>query len=88
MKTLLASLALFGFAVSAVLGQGVSIEVALDQEQYLPGEALPVRVRITNFTGQNLRLGGRHVADVHSGGHAAYCRAQDRGRAGEGRIHP
>lgn len=57
MKTLLACLALFGVAVSAALGQGLSIELVLDQEQYLPGETLPVRVRITNFAGQNLRLG-------------------------------
>ena len=35
----------------------VSVELALDQDQYLPGEALPLGVRITNFSGQTLHLG-------------------------------
>jgi hypothetical protein len=35
----------------------VTVEVALDQEQFLPGEALPVTVRITNRSGQPLHLG-------------------------------
>ena len=41
----------------AVLGQGLSVVLKLDQEQYLPGETLVVKVRISNFTGQNLQLG-------------------------------
>src|SRR5258708_3164959 len=36
----------------------VSVEVTQDQEAYLPGESLPVAVRITNLSGQTLRLGG------------------------------
>ena len=36
----------------------VTAEVTLEQEQFLPGEALPVAVRITNRSGQTLRLGG------------------------------
>jgi hypothetical protein len=39
----------------------VSMELVLDQEQYLPGESLLVGVRITNLSGQTLRLG--HSAD-------------------------
>jgi hypothetical protein len=35
----------------------VTVEVALDQEQFLPGEALPANVRITNRSGQTLQLG-------------------------------
>lgn len=35
----------------------VTVEVALDQDQFLSGEALPVAVRITNRSGQTLRLG-------------------------------
>ncbi len=35
----------------------VSVEVTLDQEQFLPGEALPVAVKIRNRSGQTLRLG-------------------------------
>ncbi len=36
----------------------VSVEVVLEQEQFLPSEALPAAVRITNRSGQTLRLGG------------------------------
>jgi hypothetical protein len=39
-----------------VSGQ-VSVEVVFDQEQYLPNEPLNVGVRITNLSGQTLRLG-------------------------------
>ncbi len=35
----------------------VTVEVTQDQEQFLPGEALPVAVRITNRSGQTLHLG-------------------------------
>ena len=35
----------------------VTVEVTLDQEQFLPGEALPAAVRITNRSGQSLHLG-------------------------------
>ena len=35
----------------------VTMELSLDQEQYLPGEALSVVVRITNRSGQTLTLG-------------------------------
>jgi len=36
----------------------VSVEVVLDQEQFLPSESVPVAVRITNRSGQTLHLGG------------------------------
>ena len=35
----------------------VSIELTQDQDQFLPAEALPTAVRITNRSGQTLRLG-------------------------------
>jgi len=35
----------------------VTVEVTQDQDQYLTGEALPVAVRITNRSGQALKLG-------------------------------
>jgi hypothetical protein len=39
-----------------VSGQ-VSVDLALEQDQFLPGESLMVGVRITNFSGQTLHLG-------------------------------
>ena len=35
----------------------VTVELVLDQEQYLPGEAIPVAVKITNRSGQVMHLG-------------------------------
>jgi hypothetical protein len=35
----------------------VSVEIVLDQEQFLPSESVPVAVRITNRSGQPLRFG-------------------------------
>lgn len=35
----------------------VLVELKFDQEQYLPGEALPVTVRVKNHSGQTLHLG-------------------------------
>ncbi len=40
----------------SVSGQ-VSVELKLDQQQFLPGESLPVAVRVRNRSGQTLRLG-------------------------------
>jgi hypothetical protein len=43
---------------SLVCGFGqVTVEVVLDQQQFLPGESVPIAVRITNRSGQTLRLG-------------------------------
>src|SRR5687767_4078236 len=57
MKNLLAILGCWVAALVTVTGQGISVQVLFDQEQYLPGESLVVKVRITNFTGQPLQLG-------------------------------
>ena len=35
----------------------VSVELAMDQEQFLPSEAVPLAVKITNRSGQPLHLG-------------------------------
>jgi len=35
----------------------VTVEVVLDQQQYLPSESLPVSVKITNRSGQSIHLG-------------------------------
>jgi len=53
--------------LSGILGLGllawftasaqVSVEVVMDQEQFLPSEAVPVAVKITNRSGQPLHLG-------------------------------
>lgn len=46
---------LAGFVFPA-LGQ-VTVEVALNQDQFLPGEAIPVSVKISNRAGQKLTFG-------------------------------
>lgn len=43
-------------AVAGAFAQ-VTVEVVLDQQQFLPGEALPIAVRIVNHSGQTLKLG-------------------------------
>lgn len=53
----------FGFGVGlllvslASLPAQVTVEVTQEQDQFLPGEAIPVAVRITNRSGEPLRLG-------------------------------
>jgi hypothetical protein len=42
--------------VSSALGQ-LGVDVVLDQEQFLPGEAIPVSVKISNRSGQKLNFG-------------------------------
>jgi len=49
-------LGLLALSIFCCFGQ-VTVEVQLEQEQFLPGESLPVAVRITNRSGQVLRLG-------------------------------
>jgi len=56
MKILSLLLAILCAPLSHLFAQ-VTAEVVLDQEQFLVGEALPVAVRITNRSGQTLRLG-------------------------------
>lgn len=56
MKTFPVILALAWLAFSSASAQ-VSVELALDQDQFLPGESLPVAVKITNRSGRLLHLG-------------------------------
>jgi hypothetical protein len=53
------SLPIFGLAWLVLLSASaqVTVDVVLDQEQFLPSETLPVAVRITNRSGQPLHLG-------------------------------
>jgi hypothetical protein len=46
------------FASISRLSAQVSVEVLTDQDEFLPGEAIPVIARITNRSGQTLKLGG------------------------------
>ena len=45
-----------GFPGSAP-AQVVTVQVSLDQDQFLPGESLPATVRVFNNSGQTLHLG-------------------------------
>jgi hypothetical protein len=56
MKTILTVLALTCLMLIRVSAQ-VTVEVTSDQDQFLPGEKLPLAVRITNRSGQPLHLG-------------------------------
>jgi hypothetical protein len=56
MKTLLAFLSCLAGVLPA-LGQSFSVQLVLEQDQYLAGESLPAKVRVTNFSGRPLRLG-------------------------------
>ena len=56
MKALGLWLVALAAAVSPVSAQ-VTVEVSLDQDQFLPSESLPAAVRITNRSGQALHLG-------------------------------
>ena len=56
MKTVLATLGCVLGVVSA-FSQGFSVQVVLEQDSYLAGETLIAKVRVSNFSGQNLRFG-------------------------------
>src|SRR3954451_11094195 len=56
MKQIGIGLILLITSLVTVRGQ-VSVEGILDKDQFLPGESLPVKVRIINRSGQPLRLG-------------------------------
>lgn len=47
----------FLFAAVLPVSAQVTVEVVPDQDQFLPGEALPVAVRIINHSGQTLHFG-------------------------------
>ena len=55
MQKIFSALGLLAGAASA-LAQ-VNVEVVFDQEQFLRSESVPLRVRISNFSGQTLHLG-------------------------------
>jgi hypothetical protein len=57
MKTTLSMIVIVLMAAFRLQAQVVSVEVKLDQEQFLPGETLPVTVRVFNNSGQTLHLG-------------------------------
>ena len=57
MKICLAFLVCCLIGLTSAIAQSVSVEVVLDQEQYLVNEELVAKVRITNFSGQTLTLG-------------------------------
>ena len=48
----------------------VTVEVTLDQDQFLPGEAIITAVRITNRSGQTLRLGAKTIGSPFPWNHA------------------
>jgi len=54
MKVFLALLACAALGLIEARAQSVTVELLLDQEQYIANEDLEVRVRITNFSGQPL----------------------------------
>src|SRR5690242_3281887 len=56
MKNWLLISALLLASLSGLRAQ-VTVEVTSEQEQFLPGEAIRVTARITNLSGQTLRLG-------------------------------
>jgi hypothetical protein len=56
MKALGLGLVLLAVALTPVSAQ-VTVELTQDQNQFLPAESMPLAVRITNRSGQNLRLG-------------------------------
>jgi hypothetical protein len=56
MKTLFLMLGMLAGIITSSPAQ-VTLEVVLDQKQFLPGESLPVAVKITNLSGQSLHLG-------------------------------
>lgn len=55
MKTILAGL-LATFLAARAMAQ-VSVELSMEQEQFLPSETVPLTVKITNRSGQTLHLG-------------------------------
>jgi hypothetical protein len=56
MRILLLALGLLVTVQSPLLAQ-LLVEVRMEQDQFLPGEAMPATVRVTNRSGRTLRLG-------------------------------
>lgn len=59
MKEILSAFSVLVLLAARLYGQagGVTVELSLEQEQFLPNEDLRVAVRISNLSGQTLRLG-------------------------------
>ncbi|HZF02137.1 MAG TPA: hypothetical protein VE344_09615 [Methylomirabilota bacterium] len=57
MRFLLSIFILTALTFFRASAQVVSVEVKLDQDQFLPGESLPATVRVINNSGQTLHLG-------------------------------
>jgi hypothetical protein len=57
MRKILTALAFAAALAPAAFAQ-VTAEIIFDQEHFLRSESLPLRVRISNFSGQPLKLGG------------------------------
>jgi hypothetical protein len=54
------ALSILGLALASLVSaaaQDITVQVVLDQDQFLPGETLPATVRIVNYSGQSLHLG-------------------------------
>ncbi len=56
MNKLALMVCLWGLMAGSIFAQ-VRVDLVQEQEQFLPGEAIPLAVRITNRSGQPLRLG-------------------------------
>ena len=57
MNLRLALLCLLPWLIAPASLAQVRVSVILDQDQFLPGEAVPVKVRVINHSGQTLRFG-------------------------------
>ena len=57
MKIALSILVLALVSVFSAPAQVITVQVLLEQDQFLPGESLPVTVRVINNSGQSLHLG-------------------------------
>ena len=57
MKALAVILTVAVLIVSRAPAQVVTVQLSLEQEQFLPGETMPVTVRVVNNSGQPLHLG-------------------------------
>ncbi len=56
MKTFAIALVLSGMVLLRASAQ-LTVEISMDQDEFLPGEAVPLAVKITNLSGQQLHLG-------------------------------
>ena len=57
MKTFVIVLLLAGFGWFGARAQ-VTVDIHSEQNEFLPGEAIPLAIKITNLSGQQLHFGG------------------------------